>query len=218
MSDDRDLTRVEDLLRSVPTPSEVPPRYAPIAKAAALGGEPPCRGCRIVSARIALAAATTGGGCGVGGAVAVTLAFGVNGTRSPSTVEASVALSPGSPQFASASGKPLELGHAKGAMRPAVLKVDHLPPAPAGEYYEMWFSNGDDSVGLMAFNTEADGTVTVHSAVPTGMAVDALLGFAGARTQRQDRPATRFAVHLAVSYTQIDSPFRGCRDRRIRDQ
>ena len=169
MSDDRDLTRVEDLLRSVPTPSEVPPRYAPIAKAAALGGEPPAevvgssrRASR--SPRRLLAAAAV-----LVGAVAVTLAFGVNGTRSPSTVEATVALSSGSPQFASASGT-LELGHAEGAMRPAVLKVDHLPPAPAGEYYEMWFSNGDDSVGLMAFNTEADGTVTVHSAVPTGMA------------------------------------------------
>ncbi len=48
----------------------------------------------------------------------------------------------------------------------------------------MWFSNGDDSVGMMAFNTEADGTVTVHSAVPTGMAWTQLLGLAGARTQR----------------------------------
>ena len=34
----------------------------------------------------------------------------------------------------------------------------------------MWFSSGGDSVGLMAFNTEADGTVTVRSAVPTGLA------------------------------------------------
>lgn len=169
MSDDRDLTRVEDLLRSVPTPLEVPPRYAPIAKAAALGGEPAAevvgssrRGSR--SPRRLLAAFAV-----LAVAVGVTLAIGVNGTHSPSGVQTTVALSSGSPQFANASGS-LELGKADGAMRTAVLKVDHLPPAPAGEYYEMWFSNGGDSVGLMAFNTEADGTVTVHSAVPTGMA------------------------------------------------
>ena len=120
MSDDRDLTRVEDLLRSVPTPSEVPPRYAPIAKAAALGGEPP----EVVgsprrtsrSPRRLFAAAAV-----LVGAVAVTLAIGVNGTRSPRNVEATVALSSGSPQFASASGT-LELGGADGAMRPAVLR------------------------------------------------------------------------------------------------
>ncbi len=116
MSDDRDLTRVEDLLRSVPTPLEVPPRYAPIAKAAALGGEPAAevvgssrRGSR--SPRRLLAAAAV-----LAVAVAVTLAIGVNGTHSPSSVQATVALSSGSPQFANASGS-LELGKADGAMR-----------------------------------------------------------------------------------------------------
>ena len=40
--------------------------------------------------------------------------------------------------------------------------------------------------GLMAFNTEADGTVTVRQCRPHRDGVDALLGFAERETQRQD--------------------------------
>ena len=140
-----------------------------IAKAAALG-EPavgdvvtPARASRRPRRLFAVAAV-------LAGAVAVAVAIGViRNQSSPMYVQESVALSPGSPAFAKASGS-IDLGRPDGAMRPAVLRVQNLPPAPAGEYYEMWFSSGDDTVGMMAFNTESNGTVTVKSAVPSGMA------------------------------------------------
>jgi hypothetical protein len=168
MSDERDLTRIEDLLRSVPTPMEVPARYAPVAKAAALG-EPaandvvtPVRSARRPRRWFAAAAV-------LAGAVAAAVAIGViRNHSSPMYVQESVALKPGSPAFAKASGS-IDLGRPDGAMRPAVLRVQNLQPAPSGEYYEMWFSSGDDTVGMMAFNTETNGMVTVRSAVPAGM-------------------------------------------------
>ena len=168
MTDEPDLTGVEALLRSVPQPSEVPPRYAALAKAAALDGG---------SARDVVRASSRGSwsprrlfaaAAVAVAAVAVTLALAVNATRSPVGVDHTVTLASGCPAFADASGT-IEFGRPDGAMRQAVLRVENLPPAPAGEYYEMWFSSGNDSVGMMAFNTDPNGTVTVRSAVPSGM-------------------------------------------------
>jgi Anti-sigma-K factor rskA len=166
MSDERDLTGVEDLLRSVPVPSEVPARYESMARAAALEGTqiPEVVQRERVSSRrprwFALGAA-------LAGVAAVVLVVGLLVTRSSNDVQQTITLQ-GTPAFASSSGT-VDLGAPDGAMRPAVMTIKGLPPAPAGEYYEMWFSSGSDSVGMMAFNTESDGTVTVHSAIPSGM-------------------------------------------------
>lgn len=167
MSDERDLTGIEDLLRAVHAPMEVPARYAPVAKAAALGQ--PAASDVVAPARTArsprrwFAAAALVAVAAVAGIV-----IGVSRSHSPMHVETTVALSAGSPAFANASGS-IDFGSADGAMRPAILRVQNLPPAPSGEYYEMWFSTGDETVGMMAFNTETNGTVTVKSAVPSGM-------------------------------------------------
>ncbi len=173
MSDELDFTRVEDLLRSVPAPADPPARYAQVAKEAALGQDQPGLA---GSLRRAPRARPRRGWFALGGALvgalAATLAIAVfSGGSSPMKVESSVPLVSGSSTFALASGS-LDLGAPDGAMRPAVLKVSDLPPAPKGEYYEMWFSDGDDKVGMMAFNTAADGTVEVQGAVPAGMTWD----------------------------------------------
>jgi hypothetical protein len=167
VSDERDLTGVEELLRSVPAPSEVPTRYAEVAKEAAIGSD--ISGGLRSAARRTLPRRRWFAAAGVVvGALAATLVFAVADGGSSTSYQSSIALTAGSPSFAKATGS-LEIGKADGAMSPAVLRVSDLPPAPAGEYYEMWFTSKDDTVGIMAFNTNADGTVKVDGAIPAGM-------------------------------------------------
>jgi hypothetical protein len=69
-----------------------------------------------------------------------------------------------------ASGS-VSMGYSSGAMRAVVLTVKGLPPAPTGQYYEMWMGGNseDNAVGMLVFNTNGSGKITVHSEVPSGV-------------------------------------------------
>ncbi len=173
MNDERDLSEIERLLRSTPAPVEVPAEFESAARAAALepGPGPVVRGPAAARAR---GRQWTRGRLllGVGvlvGAAAASLLIGVGGRGNGFSAQTSVALAAvsGSP-VPHASGT-LQVGHANGAMRPVVFKVSGLRPAPAGHYYEMWFSDGKESVEIMAFNTDSNGSVTVHGEIPVSM-------------------------------------------------
>jgi hypothetical protein len=173
MNDERDLSEIERLLRSTPAPLDVPADFEPAARAAALdpGPGPVVRGPAVSRGR----GWQWGGGrlmAGIGvlvGAAAASLLIGVGGRGNGFSAQTSVALAAvsGSPR-PHASGT-LQVGHADGAMRAVVFKVSGLKPAPAGHYYEMWFSDGRESVEMMAFNTDSNGSVTVHGEIPVSM-------------------------------------------------
>ena len=174
MNDERDLTDLERLLRSTPAPAEVPAELEALARAAALG---PDLG---PVARAPQTSRRWNPGWGRGGrlltgvavlvgAAAASLLIGVGGRGGGFSTQTSVAL-------AAVSGSPnpqatgtLQVGDAQGAMRPVVFKVSGLHPAPAGRYYEMWFSTGSEAVEMLAFNTGSDGSVTVHTEIPVGI-------------------------------------------------
>lgn len=174
MTDERDLSEIERLLRSTPAPVDVPADFESAARAAALepGPGPVVRGPAARRAR--------GWQWGRGrllpaigvlvGAAAASLLIGVGGRGNGISVQQSVALAAvsGTPGVAGAHGV-LQVGNADGSMRPVVFKVSDLKPAPAGRYYEMWFSSGAETVGMMAFNTGSDGSVTVHAEIPAGL-------------------------------------------------
>ncbi len=173
MNDERDLTDLERLLRSTPAPAEVPAELEALARAAALEADPgPVARAPHTSRRWNL-----GWGRGrllpglavLSGAAAASLLIGVGGRGGGFSTQTSVAL-------AAVSGSPnpqatgtLQVGDANGAMRPVVFRVSGLHPAPAGHYYEMWFSTGSEAVEMMAFNTGSDGSVTVHTEIPVGI-------------------------------------------------
>ena len=168
MSDERDLTGVEQLLRSVPAPETPPAGLEAIAREAALAPDarpapvvPFRRRQRFRLSRLVPAAAV------VAAAAAASLVIGVGGRSPGIRVEHTItmaAIAPGA-----ASGAQLQVGQADGAMRPVVLKVHGLAPQPSGRYYQVWFSDGGDKVGVIAFNTAADGSATVHSSIPSNM-------------------------------------------------
>ncbi len=165
------MSRVEDLLRRAQPPAEPPTRYRELAADAALGGGSSNAGGQaarrawwrrpqtalvgalavVAVTVIALVAVGTGGGGGGGGGHGTTIAL------------------QGKASFAAASGTLQLANSSSDAMRNAVLQVKDLPPAPPGSYYEMWMASGNEDVGIMAFDTNADGTVTVRSAIPANM-------------------------------------------------
>jgi Anti-sigma-K factor rskA len=177
MTEERDMSEMERLLRKVPAPEEVPPGLEGVARAAALdAARPPevaaapvqraparrrwlWRG-RLLPAAVILA-----------GAAAASLYIGVGGRNQPIGVQTTVNLAAVHP-IASAAGAhgTLKVGYTSGSMRPVVFKVSGLPPAPNGHYYEMWFSDGAQQEGLLAFDTGQNGSVTVHGEIPAGMA------------------------------------------------
>jgi hypothetical protein len=64
----------------------------------------------------------------------------------------------------------VELGSANDAVRPVVVRVSHLKPAPAGGYYELWMKTGPgDPTGLVAFNTGSGGDIVAHTTMPADL-------------------------------------------------
>ena len=177
MTEERDIHEVERLLRKVPAPEEVPPGLDSMARAAALDPPRPpelaaapakhaparrrwvWRG-RLLPAAVILA-----------GAAAASLYIGVGGRNAPIGVQETVNLAAVHPIPAAAGAHgTLQVGYTNGSMRPVVFKVSGLRPAPKGHYYEMWFSDGAQQEGLLAFDTGSNGTVTVHGEIPATMA------------------------------------------------
>ena len=162
------MSGVEDLLRRAQPPAEPPPRYRELAADAALGGGYSTAGGRAVRRAWWRRPRTV-----LAGALAVVavvmIALVAVGTGSGGGHGTTIALQGKAPSFADATAT-LQLANSSGeAMRNAVLQVKDLPPAPPGSYYEMWMASGSEDVGIMAFDTNADGTVTVRSAIPANM-------------------------------------------------
>ena len=162
MTEDSELDRVEQMLRSVPPPIDVPGHLEAHARAAALQADvirPIERSVRMRRGRIRfrlLPAAAV-----LATAVAASLVLGVGG-RSPGIQV--VTTVPLSAPVGNATGS-VQLGAVHGAMRPIVLRVSNLPAAPSGHYYEMWFGDGAKKMALLPFNTSG-GRATVVSEIP----------------------------------------------------
>jgi Anti-sigma-K factor rskA len=160
---------VERLLHLVPAPVDVPADAADAARAAALERRPVretvvrsprwsrVRGGRLLPAAIVLVAAAI-----------ASLVIGVGGRSTGTPVQQTVALVSARSDQASGS---VSMGYSSGAMRAVVLTVKGLPPAPAGHYYEMWMGGKGDGngVGMLVFDTNGSGKITVHSEVPSGV-------------------------------------------------
>jgi hypothetical protein len=61
----------------------------------------------------------------------------------------------------------VSVGRASGAIEPVVVSIRHLHPAPADQYYEIWFQTGGREVPGVAFNAASNGMATVHLNAPT---------------------------------------------------
>ena len=59
------------------------------------------------------------------------------------------------------------VGRADGAVEPVIVSLSHLAPAPADQYYEIWFKTGGKNVPGVAFNAGSDGRAQVHISAPT---------------------------------------------------
>ena len=166
MSDERQISEIEDLLREVGPPPTPPEHFHAVAREAALsGGEvialAPRGRPRGRAGRLALAAAVLTASAaaalviGVGGnALQIQRTIHMQGVGSASAATAQV-------DFATSGGQPV---------REMVLHVDGLPPAPANGYYELWMQHGKgDPIGLLAFDTPRSGHVVIHSSMPSGL-------------------------------------------------
>jgi hypothetical protein len=163
MSYEAGMPSLEERLRAAGRPETPPDGYAHVARTAALGRQPrearviglPSRH-RVSMFRALLAAAV------IAASVAGALLIGVGGDRMP--IVHTLSMSGGGGASAT-----IDIGKETGSVRPLVLRVDGLEPAPEGQYYQMWFDTGDATMPIVAFNTSRDGKVEVRGAMPAGL-------------------------------------------------
>jgi Anti-sigma-K factor rskA len=169
MSAHDEFDRIEQLLRSVPPPTDVPTGLAGVAREAALGG-PGARDRlpevtmvrpRLPRFRFARFAA---GVAVMAAAAAAALVIGVGGQGSPFDAKTTVALA--GPTGATAT---VDFGASNQGTRPMLVKIHNLRHAGAGWYYEMWFQVSGDEVSAVTFNTDSSGEATVRSAISSNM-------------------------------------------------
>ena len=167
MSDERRMSEVEEMLRAAGAPEDPPAHLRDVARTAALGtgtGDVvhlrPALRMDNRFARLTLAAAVL-----LASALAA-LVIGVGGNSMSVDKRISLQGAPAAPQ-ASAS---IDFGHPVGAIRAVVVRVDNLPPAPSGGYYELWMQTGrGDPTGMVTFNTGSDGDIVAHTTMPAEM-------------------------------------------------
>ena len=169
MSAHDDIDRVEQLLRSAPAPTPVPPGLIDVAREAALGGGERRTVVAAVRPRVPRMprfrlARLSAGVAVMAAAAAAALVIGVGGRGSPFDAQTTIALA--GPAGASAT---VDFGRADQGTRPMLVKIDHLRPAPAGSYYEMWFQVSGDKVSAVTFNTGSSGRATVRAAISANM-------------------------------------------------
>jgi hypothetical protein len=159
-----DLTGIERSLRAAGAPPEVPFELEAKAREAALGRDRPAEVLRLPSperrrhpARSLLLAAAV-----LVGSAAAALLIGVGG--SSTEVQRTLHLT-----GAGNASAVVDFAKPSGPNRAVVVKVNDLAPATGGAYYEMWMSDGQDTLAMVAFNTHSDGTATVDTTLPSGM-------------------------------------------------
>jgi hypothetical protein len=151
MSDE--LEHVERMLQRTPPPETVPAAAAIAARNAALGA--PAQVVRVPAARrwktwwqVASGAAALG--AAAGGGFATQFSVALHG-----------------PQGAAAE---VDFARPHNGLREMRITTKGVPPAAAGEYYEMWFRtpNGEN-VSAVTFNTAEAGKSTFTAVIPAGM-------------------------------------------------
>jgi hypothetical protein len=167
MSANDEFDRVEQLLRSAPAPTAVPPGLVDVAREAALGGagaerRPVVSVARRRVPRLRMGRLTAGVAV-MAAAAAAALLIGVGG---PDSFDAQKTIALAGPTGASAT---VDFGSADNGTRPMLVKVHDLRPAGPGWYYEMWFKVSNDEVSAVTFNTGSSGEATVRSAISADM-------------------------------------------------
>ena len=160
------IDRVEQLLRSAPAPTSVPPGLIDVAREAALGGGERRTVIAVARPRVPrLRFARLAAGVAVmAAAAAAALVIGVGG-RGPS-FDSHATLALAGPAGAAAT---VDFGSVDKGTRPMLLKIHDLRPAPTGSYYEMWFNVGGDKVSAVTFNTSSSGDATIRTAISADM-------------------------------------------------
>jgi anti-sigma-K factor RskA len=166
MMDEPDLQGVERELRAVGAPPTPPPALATAARAAALRETPEVVDIRrrqplFDRLRRPMLAAAVIAACVIGA-----LVIGVNGRGGIDTVRTVSMTGSGG-----AEGT-IKFASAQGPSRQVALRVNDLPPAPEGHYYELWMADGSARIGLVAFNTGDNGRAQATTALPSDVGWD----------------------------------------------
>ena len=166
MRDELDMQQLTDALRAASAPPEPPPGYEQIARDAALGPAAPAEVVRIDHHRLRRRLARPAIALVVIAASTIAaLVIGVGGDQMPVVRTVDMTATSG----ATAS---IDFGEADGAVRPVVVNVSDLPPAGKGKYYEVWMSKNGNDMPIGSFNTDADGSVTAKTTMPSDMRWD----------------------------------------------
>ena len=166
MTEETGMLDIEQRLRAAGPPPSPPGGYAEVARAAALGPPPPAEVVRLPARRTSSLMRALLAAAVIAVSAAGALLIGVGGNDGV-RVQHTVALAGDGGAQAS-----LDIGQEEGPLRDVVLHVSGLDPAPDGRYYEMWMSDGNDDMALMAFNTGDDGSVEVRAQMPSGLGWD----------------------------------------------
>ena len=166
MNDEAELQRVERMLQRTPAPEAVPAAAAMAARNAALA-EP----AQVISIsrsrrwtgrwRIASGAAALGAAA----AAALVLALTSGGGSGAFATQFSVDLH--GPKGATAE---VDFSRPSDGLRQMRVTTKGLPPAGAGQYYEMWFRTpSGENVSAVTFNTADAGKASFTAVIPAGM-------------------------------------------------
>jgi hypothetical protein len=166
VNDEAELQRVERMLQRTPAPEAVPPAAAMAARNAALTA--PTQVIRVLRTqrwtgwwRVASGAAALGAAA----AAALVLALTGGGGSGAFATQFSVDLH--GPQGATAE---VDFSRPNDGLRQMRVTTRGLPPAGAGQYYEMWFRMpGGENVSAVTFNTAGAGKSSFTAVIPAGM-------------------------------------------------
>ena len=166
MSDEAELQRVERMLRRTPAPEAVPAAAAMAARNAALAET--TQVIRVSRThrfsgwwRVASGAAALGAAA----AAALMLALTSGGGSGAFATQFSVDLH--GPQGATAE---VDFSRPSDGLRQMRVTTEGLPPAGAGQYYEMWFRTpSGEKVSAVTFNTADAARSSFTAVIPAGM-------------------------------------------------
>jgi Anti-sigma-K factor rskA len=164
MTDEAELEQVERMLQRTPPPEAVPAGAAIAARNAALGA--PAQVVRVAGSRRWKAWWQVASGAAVlGAAAAAALVLAITSAGGGFATQFSVALH--GPQGATAE---VDFASPHNGVRQMRVTTKGLPPASAGEYYEMWFRTpSGENVSAITFNTPDAGKSTFTGVIPAAM-------------------------------------------------
>jgi len=166
VSDEADLQRVERMLQRTPAPEAVPAAAAMAARNAALSE--PAQVIRVSRThrfsgwwRVASGAAALGAAAAAALVLALTSGGGSGGFATQFSVDLH------GPQGAAAE---VDFSRPNDGLRQMRVTTTGLPPAGAGQYYEMWFRTpSGEKVSAVTFNTAGANRSSFTAVIPAGM-------------------------------------------------